>query len=117
MMDGEPFIAGMDSLADAVSSFFHLCFTANLEYPKVKIEQSISNLVLHLAVLGIREMLMRIRIRGSVPLTNGSRSGSKLRDRLLSSVTLRTQKEYFFHEVFFSYNLPAETLVSSVLKI
>ncbi len=38
MMDGEPFIAGMDSLADAVSSFFHLCFIANLEYPKVKIE-------------------------------------------------------------------------------
>ncbi len=54
MMDGEPFIAGMDSLADAVSSFFHLCFIANLEYPKVKIEQGILNFVLHLAVLGFR---------------------------------------------------------------
>jgi hypothetical protein len=51
MMDAEPFIAGMDSLADAVSSFFHLCFIANLEYPKVKIEQGISDFILHLAVL------------------------------------------------------------------
>jgi hypothetical protein len=56
MMDGEPFIAGMDSLADAISSFFHLCFIANLEYPKVKIERDISNFVLHLAVLGIRDI-------------------------------------------------------------
>jgi hypothetical protein len=76
MMDGEPFIAGMDSLADAVSSFFHLCFIANLEYPKVKIDQGISNFFLHLAVLGIRDILVRIQIRGSVPLINGSRYGS-----------------------------------------
>jgi hypothetical protein len=34
--------------------------------------------------------------------------------RLLSSVTLRMQKKYFF--IFFSYNLPTGTL-SSVLKI
>jgi hypothetical protein len=80
-MDGEPFIAGMDSLADAVSSFFHLCFIANLEYPKVKFEQGILNVVLHLAVLGIRD---------TVPLTYGS--GSKLRVRLLSSATLEIQK-------------------------
>ncbi len=30
-----------------------------------------------LTVLGIRDIFVRIRIRGSIPLTNGSRSGSR----------------------------------------
>jgi hypothetical protein len=52
------------------------------------------------AVLGIRDILVRIRIRGSVPPTNGSQN--QLRIRLLSSVTPRMQKKI-------SYNLPAGT--------
>jgi hypothetical protein len=39
-------------------------------------------------VLGIPYILVRIRIRGFIPLTNGI----QLRIRLLSSVTLRMQK-------------------------
>lgn len=29
------FISGLDTLEEAVASFMHLCFTANIEYPKV----------------------------------------------------------------------------------
>jgi hypothetical protein len=47
------------------------------------------------SVLGIRDILVRIWIRGSVPLTNGSGSGSDI--RLFSSVTLGMQFfSYFF---------------------
>ncbi len=53
------------------------------------------------AVLGIRNILVRIRIPGSVPLTNGSDS---------SLVTLGCKKNIF------SCNLPTGTL-SSVLKV
>jgi hypothetical protein len=63
-----------------------------------------------LAVLGIRDILVRILIRGSVPLTNGSGSDSKSR----SNSFLQMQKKIIFS--FFSYNLSAGTL-SSVLKI
>jgi hypothetical protein len=63
-------------------------------------------------VLGIRDILVRIRICGSGPLTNGFRI--QLRIRLLSSVNLRIQKIIFF--IFFSYNLPVVKL-SSVLKL
>ncbi len=54
-------------------------------------------------VLGIRNILVRIRIPGSVPLTNrsGSNSGSD------SSLILRMQKNISFY--FFSYNLPTGT--------
>jgi hypothetical protein len=31
------FISGLDTLKEAVASFIHLCFTANIEYPKVTI--------------------------------------------------------------------------------
>ncbi len=62
-------------------------------------------------LLGIRDIFVRIRIRGSLPLTYlfGSASNSG------SSVTLRMQIKLFFL-IFFSYNLHACTL-SSVLKI
>ncbi len=62
------------------------------------------------AVLGIRDILVRIRIPGSIPLTNDPdpRFRIQLRIRLLSSVTLRMQKINFFH--IFSYNLPKGTL-------
>ncbi len=89
--------------------------------PAVDIYQSVSNIyqsggnVLYRdTVLGIHGILMRIRIRGSVPLTNGSSSRSiQLRIRLLFSVSSRMQNKIFF--IFFSYNLTAGIL-SSVLK-
>jgi hypothetical protein len=28
------FISGLDTLEEAVASFLHCCFTANIEYPK-----------------------------------------------------------------------------------
>ncbi len=46
------------------------------------------------SVLGIRDILVRIRIPGSVTLTNGSGSGSSW-IRLLSSWILRTKKIFF----------------------
>jgi hypothetical protein len=49
------------------------------------------DLEIYEAVLGIRDILVRIRICGSVPLTNGSRN--QLRIRLLSSLTPRMQKK------------------------
>ncbi len=58
-----------------------------------------------LAVLEIGDILLRIRIRTS---------DEWIRIRLLSSVTLKMQKNFFFF--IFSYNLPAGTL-SSVLEI
>jgi hypothetical protein len=54
----------------------------------------------------IRDILVRIR-------TSDYRIRTQLRIRLLSSVTLRMPKNFFF---IFSYNLPAGTLFS-VLKI
>jgi hypothetical protein len=45
------------------------------------------------AVLGIRDILVRIRICISVSLTN-------VRIRLLSLVTLRMPKNFFFHSFF-----------------
>jgi hypothetical protein len=61
--------------------------------------------VLFLAVLRIHAILgwIRIRIRGSMPLTNGSGfgSGSWIRILLLSSLTLRCkQKTIFYHNFF-----------------
>jgi hypothetical protein len=34
-VQGEPFIVGLDSLEKAVTSFIHVCFVANMLYPKV----------------------------------------------------------------------------------
>jgi hypothetical protein len=48
-------------------------------------------------VLGIRDILVRIRILGSVPLSNRNRI---LRIRLLSSVTLRMHKKLKKKEMF-----------------
>jgi hypothetical protein len=63
------------------------------------------------AVLGIRDILVRIRIPGSVPLTNESGS-----DSFLFGDFKDAKKNISFH--IFSYNLvlPTGTL-SSVLKI
>jgi hypothetical protein len=58
--------------------------------------------------VGTCDILVRVRIRGSVPLTNGSRSNSGS-----DSFPLRMQKKNFS---YFSDNLPAGIL-SSVLKI
>ncbi len=57
-------------------------------------------------VLGIRDILVRIQIAGSVPMANGPGSGSgsriqiQLRIRLLSSMSLRCKKIIFSH-IFF----------------
>ncbi len=32
-MERQPFISGLDTLEQAVSSFLHVCFVANMEYP------------------------------------------------------------------------------------
>ncbi len=37
IVEKEVFICGLTNLEDAVSSFLHLCFVANMEYPKVLI--------------------------------------------------------------------------------
>jgi hypothetical protein len=64
------------------------------------------------AVLGIRDILVRIRISRFVPLTNGSRSGSRI--RLLSLVTLRRKKKYSY---FFLITYPqAHYLQSSTFN-
>jgi hypothetical protein len=36
VVQGEPFLVGLESLEQALASFFHLCFVANLQYPKVE---------------------------------------------------------------------------------
>ena len=36
-VEGEPFIEGLDSLEKAIASFFHVCFVANMQYPKVEL--------------------------------------------------------------------------------
>jgi hypothetical protein len=62
-------------------------------------------------VLGIRDILVLIRIPGSVPLTNGSRSGSGSNsgsDSFLSD--FEDAKVFFLH--IFSYNLSAGTISS-----
>ncbi len=61
-------------------------------------------------VVGIRDVLLRIRIRTS---DYWIQIRIQLRIRLLSSVTSMMQKNMF---IFFSSNLPTGTL-SSVLKI
>jgi hypothetical protein len=61
-------------------------------------------------VLGTRDILVRIRISDKWIRI---RLRIQLGIRLLSSVTLRKQKNIFF--IFFSYNLPAGTL-STVFK-
>jgi hypothetical protein len=67
-------------------------------------------------VLGILDILVRIRIPESVPVTNGSGSGHRiqLRIRLLSSLILRIQKKIICF-TFFSHNLPTGT--SSCVKM
>ena len=35
MVDGKAFIVGLESMEKAVASFLHLCFVANMSYPKV----------------------------------------------------------------------------------
>jgi hypothetical protein len=34
-VQGEPFIVGLDSLEQAITSFIHVCFVADLHFPKV----------------------------------------------------------------------------------
>jgi hypothetical protein len=36
VLEKSVFLVGLDSLEQAVSSFIHLCFTANIEYPEVR---------------------------------------------------------------------------------
>ena len=35
VVEQEPFLEGLSSLEEVIESFFHLCFVANMEYPKV----------------------------------------------------------------------------------
>jgi hypothetical protein len=68
------------------------------------------NIAVLKSVLGIRDIL--VRIRRMVLLTNGSGSGS---DLFLQLPYFKDSKKIIFF-IFFSYNLPADSL-SSVLKI
>ena len=34
-VQGEPFIVGLESLEQAITSFIHVCFVADIQYPKV----------------------------------------------------------------------------------
>ncbi len=63
------------------------------------------NFGLRTSLLGIRDILVRIRIRGSVPLTKGSGSNSFL-----------YPKEIFFF-LFFSYNVPTVLKIQFFAKI
>jgi len=71
-------------------------------------------------MLRIHDILVRIRIRlyihGSVPLTNGSRSGSGSCGSDSFSDFYDARKIFYFFLHIFSYNLPTGTL-SSVSKI
>jgi hypothetical protein len=61
----------------------------------------------YLAVLRIHDILgwIRIRIRGSMPLTNGSGSGSWIRILLFSSLTFKMPaKTNFFNTIFSPYD-------------
>ncbi len=33
VVERQPFISGMETLEEAISSFLHVCFVANMEYP------------------------------------------------------------------------------------
>ncbi len=35
VVEGEPFIEGLESLEKAITSFIHVCFVAAVHYPKV----------------------------------------------------------------------------------
>ncbi len=61
-----------------------------------------------LAMLWIHDILVRIRIRGSVPLTNGSGSGSNSWSASFLQWLKKCKIIYFF--IFFSYKLPAGTI-------
>jgi hypothetical protein len=39
-VEREALVCGMDNLEDAVSSFLHLSFVANMEYPKVYFDRT-----------------------------------------------------------------------------
>jgi hypothetical protein len=39
VVEREPFLEGLQSLEDAVSSFLHLAFVANMHYPEVGTER------------------------------------------------------------------------------
>jgi hypothetical protein len=65
-----------------------------------------STTLYYLAVLRIHDILGWIRIRGSMPLTNGSvfGSGSWIRILLFSSLTFKMPaKNYFFYTIFSAY--------------
>ena len=46
-------VIGNLSLPDAISAFFHLCFVAHLEYPKVRCQFFFCILIICLRELGI----------------------------------------------------------------
>ena len=48
MVDGKAFIVGLESMEKAVASFLHLCFVANMSYPKVKSMEKAVARFLHL---------------------------------------------------------------------
>jgi hypothetical protein len=69
----------------------------NKGHPCRRQQSRIPGLVWFLPVLVIRDILVRIRIPRSVPLTYGSGSNSVI--RLLSSLILRMQIHIFFLEL------------------
>jgi hypothetical protein len=56
-------------------------------------------------MLRIRYILVRIRIRGSVPLTNGSKSDSGSGYCYFLSVTFKMATKNYFLKVFLAYYL------------
>jgi hypothetical protein len=66
-------------------------------YRQFKLGQKLSAVK---TVLRIRDILVRIWIRGSVPLTNGSGSDSSLRILVFPSVTLKMATEKNFSTFF-----------------
>ena len=48
VVDGKAFIVGLESMEKAVASFLHLCFVANMSYPKVKSMEKAVARFLHL---------------------------------------------------------------------
>ena len=48
VVDGKAFIVGLESMEKAVARFLHLCFVANMSYPKVKSMEKAVARFLHL---------------------------------------------------------------------
>jgi hypothetical protein len=64
VVERTPFIMGMESLEQAISSFLHVCFVANMEYPKVFIFNLVGNFVEILNKMSARHFKRRYLLHG-----------------------------------------------------